>query len=201
MLCKLCPLVTWCQGMSTADSHCQEADQIVQTRNFTFLQSEDKKGRLRSCVFSEMWKHNFAEARSCVSNEVNSSNLKCSVFSISVCRDLSLYPMKMLGCTFCSSVLSSAPLLPQSISRDRRRGFSPGCSGGCWTELMFHWTVMSSTRVLSVTEMSQGTDLRISINTREAGCWAPQNEVIFCSGYKQDMPWSQGNWGTLPTCL
>lgn len=72
------------QEMSSALSHCQEADQIVKPRNFAFLQSEDKKGRLGSCVCGEMWEHKFAEARSCVSNEVNSFNLKCSVFSISV---------------------------------------------------------------------------------------------------------------------
>lgn len=70
MLCKLSPLVTWCQEMSTADSHCQEAEQIIQTRNCAFLQAEDKKGRLGSCVFGEMWKNEIAEARSCVSNEV-----------------------------------------------------------------------------------------------------------------------------------
>lgn len=40
--------------------------EILPSYNF-----KTKKGRLGSCVFGEMWKHKFAEARICVSNEMN----------------------------------------------------------------------------------------------------------------------------------
>lgn len=172
MLCKLSPLVTWWQEMSTADSHCQEAEQIIQTRNCAFLQAEDKKGRLGSCVFGEMWKNEIAEARSCVSNEVNSFNLKCSVFSVSVSAVTYDYTQWRCLVALSAPLSVSAPLQPQTISRDKRRGFSPGWGAfhpwshqGCWAEPVFHWAVTSITWVLSVTDMSQGWDLGISINT------------------------------------
>lgn len=102
-----------------------------------------------------MWKQKFAEARSCVSNEVNSFNLKCSVFSVSVSAVTYHYTQWRCFIALSAPLSAFCPTAATDHFQRQEEGFSPGWSERCWTELVFHWTVTSTTWLLSTTEMSQ----------------------------------------------
>lgn len=115
-----------------------------------------------------------AEARSCISNVLNSSTLKYSIFS--VCE-------YAVACHYsqwaCLVGLSATQLLSQAIFREERHVVFPQVNqrAALLIEPGLPWAVPRGFWVLWKTQMSQVWGLWISINTKEMECWALQNQV------------------------